>query len=322
MNDRTESMNIDELHWHLGLLHNLDVGLVVLDKSYQVHLWNSFMTNHSEIGPARIREKNLFDEFPELPVDWLRRKIDSVFQLKCPAYITWEQRPYLFDFKSQRPITGVASHMYQNVTLIPLTAPSGEVELVSLMIYDVTEEAVSRIALEDANKQLQTLSREDRLTGLYNRGYWQECLEQEHNRYLRGREPSTLIMLDIDHFKAVNDTYGHPAGDEVIRQVATLLANHARKTDVVGRYGGEEFGIILPHTNAAQAEVFAERVRRASEMLEVVFEGERIQITISLGISELQMDVQDEEQWIGQADEALYQSKQNGRNQCTVYDPK
>lgn len=319
MTDNNESLNIDELHWHLGLLQNLNVGLVVLDQSYQVQLWNGFMSNHSEVGPAKIREKNLFDVFPELPVEWLRRKIDSVFQLKSPAYITWEQKPYLFDFRSQRPITGVATHMYQNVTLMPLTSPTGQVEFVSMMIDDVTDVAVSRIALEEVNGQLQTLSREDRLTGLFNRGHWQECLDLEVNRFMRGQEACTLILLDIDHFKAVNDNYGHPAGDEVIRKIAALMAGHARKTDIVGRYGGEEFGVILPHTSATQAEVFAERLRRAAELLDVEFEGQVINITISLGIAELQVDVQDAEQWIGQADEALYRSKQNGRNQFNIY---
>jgi len=318
MSDTKVSLNIDEVHWQLGLLQNLDVGLVVLDQSYQVHLWNSFMANHSGIGSAKIHEKNLFDSFPELPQAWLRRKLDTVFKLNIPAYITWEQRPHLFEFNSPRPITGVASTMYQNITLIPLTSPTGEVEFVGMMVYDVTDTAVNHLALADANAKLQTLSREDGLTGLFNRGYWQECLEREFHRFMRSHEACSLIMLDIDHFKAVNDTYGHPGGDEVIRKVAALLDRHARKTDIVGRYGGEEFGLILPHTSASQAEIFAERLRGATEMLDVEFEQQVINVTVSLGIAELQPDTQDTEQWVTQADEALYVSKQNGRNQYTV----
>lgn len=319
MDVNKQSLNIEEIHWHLGLLQDLDVGLIVMDSQYQVHLWNSFMSNHSGVGPAKARAESLFSLFPDLPAKWLRHKIDSVFQLKSPVYITWEQRPYLFEFKSQRPITGEAALMYQNVTLIPLTSPSGEVEYVGIIIYDVTDTAVNKLALQDVNAQLQDLSREDRLTGLYNRGYWEELLEQELSRYLRNQEACSLIMLDIDHFKAVNDTYGHPAGDEVIRQIAGLLSKHARKTDFVGRYGGEEFGVILTGTNASQAEIVAERLRRAAEMVEVEYEGQTITVTISLGIAELQPETQNHEQWVAQADHALYRSKENGRNQYNVF---
>lgn len=319
MDANNQSLNIDEIHWHLGLLQNLDVGLTVVDCTYKVQLWNSFMSNHSGVGPAKIRDRNLFDIFSQLPKRWLSHKLDSVFELKSPVYISWEQRPYLFEFKSQRPITGEAPYMYQNITLIPLTSPSGEVENVGILVYDVTEMAVSKLALQQANQQLQGLSREDRLTGLYNRGYWEECLELELSRFMRNQSTSTLIMLDIDHFKAVNDTYGHPAGDEVIRRIAALLAQHARKTDVVGRYGGEEFGIILTGTTADQAEVVAERLRRAAELMEVVHDGQVLSVTISLGIAEVQPEVDSHEQWISQADQALYRSKQNGRNRYTFY---
>lgn len=319
MDANKQSLNIEEVHWHLGLLQNLDVGLVVMDSQYQIHLWNSFMSNHSSVGPAQIRSKSLFELFPEVPASWLRRKIDSVFQLKSPIYITWEQRPYLFEFKSHRPITGEASLMYQDITLIPLTSPAGEVENVGIIVYDVTDTAVSKLALQGANQQLQSLSRTDHLTGLYNRGYWEECLEQELNRYLRNQSICTLIILDIDHFKVVNDTYGHPAGDEVIRQIAALLTLHARKTDFVGRYGGEEFGLILTGTNCKQAEIVAERLRRAAELLEVVHDNQTIAVTISLGVAELQPDIQDHEQWVTLADRALYHSKENGRNQYSIY---
>ncbi|MGB0466518.1 MAG: GGDEF domain-containing protein [Pontibacterium sp.] len=319
MDANKQTLSIEEVHWHLGLLQNLDVGLIVMDHQYQVHLWNSFMSNHSGIGPAKIRENSIFELFPELPAGWLRRKLDTVFQLKSPVYITWEQRPYLFEFKSHRPITGPASLMYQNITMIPLTSPSGEVDYVGIIIYDVTDTAENKLALQDVNVQLQSLSREDRLTGLFNRGHWEECLERELNRYLRTYEPCTLIMLDIDHFKAVNDTYGHPAGDEVIRRVAAMLLQHARKTDIVGRYGGEEFGIILTSTNTRQAGIVAERMRQAIEMMEVEYEQLSMAVTISLGLAELQPDILDHEQWITQADNALYKSKEKGRNQYNIY---
>ena len=317
MSDTKVSLNIDEVHWQLGLLQNLDVGLVVLDQSYQVHLWNSFMANHSGIGSAKIHEKNLFDSFPELPQAWLRRKLDTVFKLNIPAYITWEQRPHLFEFNSPRPITGVASTMYQNITLIPLTSPTGEVEFVGMMVYDVTDTAVNHLALADANAKLQTLSREDGLTGLFNRGYWQECLEREFHRFMRSHEACSLIMLDIDHFKNINDTYGHGVGDRVIKSLALFLRQRLRKSDTIGRYGGKEFAVILPDTLPKNAKkIFKEILSKFREINHVAGD-EAVHVTFSCGIAEATQ--------VGDgkitkcADEALYEAKAAGRNQVTVY---
>jgi len=319
MTDLNDMQGIEDLHWQLGLLQTLDVGLLVVDRQYGVQLWNAFMVNHSGRPGGEVEGRNLFRLFPELPADWLQRKLDSVFLLKNPAYISWEQRPYLFCFKSHRPITGRAPWMYQNVSLIPLTSPKGEVRHVGILIYDVTDVAMTRLQLQDANAKLEAISREDRLTGLYNRGFWQECLEQEFTRYQRTRVTTSLVMLDIDHFKVVNDTYGHPAGDEVIRHLSNLLVSLARKTDIIGRYGGEEFGVILVDTDGINAEIYCERVRRAAEAIEVNADGNKISFTVSLGVAELQPETESITQWLSQADQALYAAKQGGRNRFSVY---
>ncbi|WP_027856205.1 GGDEF domain-containing protein [Marinobacterium jannaschii] len=305
--------------WNLALLQTLDVGLVVIDDCYRIQFWNGFMENHSGRAPAEVAGRDLFETFPELPQSWLQRKLNAVLLLKTPSYINWEQRPSLFRFKSHRPITGHSAFMYQNVHLIPLPSVCGPAEHVGMLIYDVTDVAVSRRKLEEANGKLEALSRRDALTGLHNRGYWQECLEAEFNRFLRNRRKSSLIMVDIDHFKQINDRLGHPAGDEVISQLARLLHQHARKTDIVGRYGGEEYGVILLDTSARQAEIFAERLRRAAELMLVNYQGTEISFTISLGIAEVETDQQGAAAWLAQADKALYQAKAEGRNRYRVY---
>lgn len=310
---------IDELHWTLGLIQNLEVGLVVVDRAGVIKLWNGFMENHSNIPAAKLAEHSIFTKFPDLPVTWLKQKLESVFVLRNPAYISWEQSPYLFKFKSNRPITGCAQYMYQNVTLIPLTSPTGEVDHVGILIYDVTDTAVGQQELEQANEKLKALSREDRLTGLNNRGYWQECLEHEFERFNRGQETSSLVMFDIDHFKNVNDTYGHQAGDEIIRAVAQALKDQARKTDIVGRYGGEEFGAILTGTNGVNALIFAERLRARIEALIVPYGEQLLNVTVSLGVSELSLEQVTPLQWLEEADQALYKSKQSGRNWVTLF---
>ncbi|WP_299199563.1 diguanylate cyclase [uncultured Amphritea sp.] len=311
---------IEDLHWNLGLLQNLEVGLVVVDRDSYICMWNGFMENHSGISASKAVNQNLFSLYPELPVRWLKKKIEAVLLLSNTAYISWEQRPYLFPFKSHRPITGSAHYMYQNVTLSPLSSPTGQIDHIGILIYDVTDNAIAQQKLEAANKQLQSLSRTDGLTGLYNRAYWQECLEKEFDRFARMHETSSVIMFDIDHFKKVNDTYGHQAGDLVIKTIAQTLQQYVRKTDITGRYGGEEYGAILVGTSGENALIFAERIRAAVEATVMEYGEHSLSVTISLGVSQLTQEQDSALSWLEQADQALYKSKQNGRNRVTLFD--
>lgn len=316
-----EHSDIDGFHWLMDMVQTLDVGLMVLDRDYRVRLWNGFMENHSGRAAADVIGNELFHLFPDIPQGWFRRKAESVFLLESRAFTTWEQRPYLLRFKNYRPITGTADFMYQNITLIPLVSPDGNIRHIGVILYDVTDIAIGKRALEKANASLAQLSRTDRLTGLNNRGYWEECLKAEFARFQRSKHPTSLIMFDIDHFKKVNDTYGHQAGDEVIRTTSRTLINAIRTTDIAGRYGGEEFGVILIDTSAEQGLYLAERLRKKIEALTVRFETLDIRYTISLGIAQASADMENHSQWIVASDQALYQAKHGGRNQAVVFQP-
>ena len=308
----------EDVHWLMDILQNIDVGLVVMDKSYKVVLWNSFMQNHSGKSPEEVLQHSIFEVFPELSEAWFKHKAQSVFVLQNATFTTWEQRPYLFRFPHYRPITGTAEHMYQNSTIIPLMDSKGLVEQICLIVYDVTDTAINKISQQQAHQQLQSLSRTDHLTGLFNRGYWELRLIQEFKRFERYKQVSTLIMMDIDHFKKVNDTYGHTVGDDVIRQVSIAIKEQIRDLDIAGRYGGEEFGLILTSTNVQGASVLAERLRSAIEKMTVFSEGQEVKFTISLGIAQLTGSIVDHRSWIEKADAALYQSKKGGRNRFTL----
>lgn len=307
-----------DVHWQMDILQNIDVGLVVMSPDYTIEVWNSFMQNHSGKAPEDVLNKSIFTVFPELSEQWFRHKSQSVFILQNTAFTTWEQRPFLFRFPHYRPITGTAEYMYQNSTIIPLVDTKGDVGHICLVIYDVTDSAVNKIAQQQANKQLQNLSRTDHLTGLFNRGYWELRLIQEFKRYDRYEQPSSLIMLDIDHFKKINDKYGHTIGDEAIRGVSRTIKEQVRDLDIAGRYGGEEFGIVLTNTNGDGACVFAERLRASIEQLTIYTEGHEIKFTVSLGVAELTDKIHDHRNWIEKADQALYKSKEAGRNRCTM----
>ncbi len=317
MSVQTEQLN--ELHWLMEMLHTIDVGLVVLDRDYSVQIWNGFMENHSGLLPREAKGQVLFDLFDEIPEDWFRRKAESVFLLKNKAFTIWEQRPYVFKFNNYRPITGTADFMYQNTTFIPLMSTTGEVSHLCLLVYDVTDNAVHKKELEQANAGLAILSQTDGLTKLFNRNHWQHCIEGEFKRYNRSQHSSSLVMIDIDLFKVVNDSYGHLVGDDVIRHLSKLIREQVRETDVSGRYGGEEFVILLADTHIDDAVVFAERLRKAVEESVVIYNDIEIKYTISLGIAEVEPSIKSVSQWLEHVDHALYQSKENGRNRVTVH---
>ena len=319
---KQDATDLKEIHWLMDMLQNIDIGLVVLDRRFNIQVWNSFMENHSGMPPTRVIGKNLFKLFSDVPEGWFRQKLDTVFLLNNRAFTIWEQRPYLFKFSDYRPITGTAEFMYQNTTLIPLLSADGKVNHVGIIIYDVTDIATNRSRLQQANQQLEHLSQTDRLTQLFNRGYWEECLKKEFIRVQRTREPCSLVIFDIDHFKKVNDTYGHQAGDEVIRVTAQKLLETHRNTDISGRYGGEEFVAILVNTDADGALYFTERLRKKIEKLIVTYEDMEISYTISLGIAEFNSNVKDYTQWLENADRALYEAKHGGRNRSVVFTGK
>lgn len=306
---------LKDVHWLMDILQNIDVGLVVLDHDYRICLWNQFMQNHSGKAPEHVLNEGLFRVFPELSEDWFRRKAEPAFVLQSATFTTWEQRPYLFHFPHYRPITGTARFMYQNTTIIPLLNTRSEVSHICLIVYDVTDTAMNKLAQIEANDRLEGLSRVDHLTQLYNRGHWEHCLQQEFKRYDRYKIPCTLVLFDIDHFKSVNDTYGHTAGDDVIRMVSDCLREQLRDTDVAGRYGGEEFGVILTNTDATGGLEFAERLRKAVQGQAVDTNHHAIKVTISLGVGELNPLIGDSQQWLELADKALYYCKEHGRNQ-------
>jgi len=313
--------DFSDLHWLLDVIQSSNVGIVVLDRQMHVEVFNRFMQAHSGIRADQAIGQSIFDLFPEVQRQWFERRVQSVFDLEIPIYTTWTERPWVFHFPLRLPIHFHADTMYQNVMFVPLHSARNEIERVGIVVYDVTEIAHARRELELAQVELLRLSRTDRLTQLWSRGYWEERLNEEFMRAQRFGEPVTLVMFDIDHFKRINDTYGHPTGDEAIRLVARLLRESSREIDICGRYGGEEFTVILPSTPIAGAFHFCERLRaRIDESTITAAQKQQVQFTASFGISELNEETTDPKVWLEQADQALYRAKTSGRNQTCVYE--
>lgn len=187
-----------------------------------------------------------------------------------------------------------------------------------LMVYPMllvsTNYKLTRLLILQREK-LVHLNHNDSLTGLFSRSYWEQRLLEEFNRCQRSNENACVMMVDIDYFKKINDTYGHLIGDQVLNQFGTLL-KQLRISDIAGRYGGEEFAVILPNSSLEEALQVGERLRKEIE----TFQFDHIDTcTISIGIASLNKNFEDAYQWLNAADKALYTSKKEGRNRVTAW---
>ena len=188
----------------------------------------------------------------------------------------------------------------------------------NLLLSTVRRLRSSNVAISENQKkqrQYKLIATIDELTGLYNRRWLKNMLERQMTRSLYSNTPLSLLVIDIDHFKSVNDTYGHNVGDLVLQGVARIMMNSVRPTDLVTRYGGEEFVIVLPGSELAGARIVAERVCSiiAETPMFAPGAGELPRVTVSLGAAQMQED-ESMDEFIGRADAALYRAKRNGRN--------
>jgi diguanylate cyclase (GGDEF)-like protein len=176
--------------------------------------------------------------------------------------------------------------------------------------------------VESQNKKLEKMAITDSLTGLYSRSYFMEALDREYKHFNRYRTPLSFMMIDIDHFKRINDRFGHQAGDEVLKKIAKRFMKIIREADVIGRYGGEEFGVIQPRTDVSGSTRTADRILSAlREDPEMVLDN--VKVRVSIGIATCpHKEINDPAQLIKAADTALYQAKRAGRDRMVVFDAR
>ena len=179
---------------------------------------------------------------------------------------------------------------------------------------------LASVGIQNARLHEKTveLAETDSMTGLFTNRAYQERLEAEFRKAQAGRQSLSLLILDVDYFKRINDTYGHPQGDELLRQLGELLRNHARKADICCRYGGDEFTIVMPETIKAEAAMVAGRIRQAVEATTFSLDGVAANITVSIGVAGYPQDVGQKAALVAAADKALYAAKQSGRNNVQI----
>jgi diguanylate cyclase (GGDEF)-like protein len=172
--------------------------------------------------------------------------------------------------------------------------------------------------LYKSEQRLSALSQKDPLTGAYNRRYFDEQSRIECARSHRYSQSLAILMIDLDKFKQVNDTHGHAAGDEVLKAIVQISGAALRKSDVLARFGGEEFVVLLPHADIKEATMLAERLRKAIETNEIKTEDLTLHVTVSIGVSTLAANESDITDMLSRADHAMYNAKNHGRNRAEV----
>ncbi|WP_028202796.1 sensor domain-containing diguanylate cyclase [Paraburkholderia nodosa] len=299
------------------VVERVGFGIFVVDRDMNVLSWNRFMQDHSGVTAEDVIGHSIFERFPDLPRAWLTRKVESVFQLGSFAFSSWEQRPYLFQFDHDRPITGGVDYMQQDCTFMPLMR-GRDVIAVCVTISDVTHVSVMQREREDAVAKLREYADRDGLTGIANRRFFETRLADEFLRWQRYGGELSMLLFDLDHFKRINDEFGHVAGDTVLRSMAQRVSGVVRKQDVFGRFGGEEFALLLPCTPLDDALYVAEKIRRTIGDEPIEVQGVIVPVTASVGAATARTGAPDYEGMINEADAALYTAKRQGRNRSVA----
>ncbi|KND62363.1 diguanylate cyclase (GGDEF domain) with PAS/PAC sensor [Candidatus Burkholderia verschuerenii] len=301
------------------VIERVGFGIFVLDRDLNVLMWNRFMADHSGKPAEQVIGRSIFASFPELPRVWFTRKVESVFQLGSFAFSSWEQRPYLFKFDHDRPITGGVDYMQQDCTFMPVTHER-DVGAVCVTISDVTHASMMQRARDEAVAKLQEFADRDGLTGIANRRYFDHRLGDQFSRWQRYGGELSMLLFDLDHFKRINDQLAHLVGDTVLRVMAERVARTVRVQDVFGRFGGEEFALLLPCTPFDDAMVVAEKVRCVIGETPIDVKGARVPVTASVGVATARRDVTSSyEALINESDAALYTAKREGRNRTVGF---
>ncbi len=273
----------------------------------------------------------LFSDKPEVYHQQFRREAAKLLGLTAEdiesildqAHIKVKEAGTYFNLKINPPqsVQEILQEANIRLSLINLNYDQMNKQLIQTKIHleNLTRE------LEEKNKKLDNLANIDGLTGAYNHRFFQNVLEQECKRAARNNSTLALLLVDIDHFKKVNDTYGHQVGDFILAQFCKTLQNNIRQYDVLARYGGEEFVIILPETSVADALIVGEKLRAIIESTVFDDNREKYQVTASFGLAGSAPATDDnfsKNVLISEADQALYEAKEKGRNRVVGYSPK
>ena len=294
----------DKLKVLTGALENVEDGVVLLDRDLNAVFLNRRMREFWEVSEEEVARHPAY-------VTLIARNRRAV-----PTGATAEQikafpAKRIAEIKAGDHKRDLQTPDGRNIRVHCSTMANGGRMLTFVDVTDLVRNA----------RQLEVLATTDPLTGLFNRRHFLMTLDAEWSRFQRYYRSVSVLMVDIDHFKSINDRFGHAIGDEAIKAVAEICTRGKRKSDIVGRIGGEEFTVLLPETTLSRARTVAERIRRRVEGLTLMADGRPVSVTVSIGVAEALTSMSGIDALMKAADAALYQAKEGGRNRTQCWLP-
>ncbi|MCH9644024.1 MAG: sensor domain-containing diguanylate cyclase [Gammaproteobacteria bacterium] len=293
------------------------LGLMIIDSNKTVHAWNQWLADKTGIRSDSIMGHKLDELYSEANTPRFNSAIEQVIKNKSQQVMSHILNKFLIPIETEYNRQNEFDHMPQQIYLAPINI--GKKTLIMVSIVDVTESVIRTTTLTDMAKKLEEESNKDQLTGAYNRRFLWGWAEQQKKYLERYHYSQSFLLLDIDHFKKINDKLGHQAGDDVLKKFTNTVFDTLRDSDILVRYGGEEFLVILVHADKEVASKIAERIRKNIEK-ETFHSLKQGEITCSIGVSywDESNDTFDADRLLREADEALYNAKHNGRNKVSV----
>lgn len=292
-------------------------GFLILDKDGNLTIEAARTEDGRDMSVTPPMPLDICNELSSAIVHYVQRRKESVILGNAAAEGEFKNDPYVLSKKCKSVLAmpilkkgNVFGILYMENNLIPNAFTSERLELLKII--------ATQAAISIENARLFEQATTDGLTKLFAHRYFQLMADQEVERYKRYKHPFSLIMMDIDNFKIVNDTYGHPVGDQVLINVAKVIKKSCRVVDCPARYGGEEFAVILPETDLDGARIVAEKIRAGVEAIQTSHGPAQIATTLSLGVATFPFHAKTKEDLIRSADNSLYTSKRKGKNRVTV----
>jgi len=290
------------------VLDHVPIGIFVLDPSMRVVYWNACLEDWTGIRRDEMLGNDVRDRFPRLGERRCAAPLADLFAGGAPAVFSSQLHPHLLD-------APLRSGRLRVLHTVAVAVPGGSGKGHALLaLQDVTNLDEAGEALRNARDTATGLAATDPLTGVASRRHFVDEAERIVALAARHQRPCSLLIADIDSFKAVNDTHGHTAGDAVLRSVVELCRVTLRETDLLGRLGGDQFAIFLPETTPEQATKTAERLRVAIAEAPVPWEDGKLRVTVSIGLDGLTAGKTTVDRLLRMADAALYGAKNAGRN--------
>lgn len=292
-------------------LDHVPLGVMVFDRELRLLFWNACLEEWTGLLRQDMLGRDVRDRLPQLWEPRYAGRLRELFEHGAPAVFSSQLHPHFVP----APLRSGRLRV-QHTTAVAVPSEGGGYHAL-VAVQDVTSLTDAMVALRQARDEARLRASTDALTGVANRAHFLDmagraiALARRHGREL------SLLALDVDRFKALNDTYGHAAGDAALVALVRVCAGELREGDLIGRLGGDEFAVLLPETPPATAAHVASRLRAALAAAGVAWEGRTLRLEVSVGIASLGREGDDLDALLGRADAALYEAKRQGRN-CVV----